>query len=203
MALLSLSAYAATHGASKQAATKWKTRGLLVFSGELIDVGASDAKMKRAAMGRFKAAKKPAAKRQPKVAKGDAAVVDPVVAGDGEAVDDEALDQFASGLLQGRFADIAVATQVKENALALKHLVAARKAAGAVVDMEIAEKVIFNVTRGQRDAWMGWPSQIAPLLAADLKIEADRVLEALTSYVIQHLEQLGDPTYDFGVDPEE
>ena len=62
--------------------------------------------------------------------------------------------------------------------------------------------MIFTVARGIRDAWMGWPGQIAPLLAADLGIESDRVLEALKPYVQQHLEQLGEPTYDFGVERE-
>jgi hypothetical protein len=200
--LISVSAYAATHGASKQAAAKWKTRGLLVLSGALVDVAASDAKMKRAAMGRFKVAKPGAAKRRPKVVAVDAPVVDPVVAAAGEAVDDEALDQFAEQLLRGQFADIAVANQVKENALALKHLVAARKAAGAVVELEVAEKVLFEAARGQRDAWMNWPSQIAPLLAADLSMDAGQVLEALNPYVQQHLEQLGSPKADFDAERE-
>ena len=206
MTLVSVTAFAATHGASKQAAAKWKTRGALVFSGALVDVEASDKKMKALRIGRFKPdnprQKKPTTSRQPKVVEVDAAVDDPVVAGDGEEVDEEALGRFAEQLLQGRFASFDHAAQVKENALALKHLVAARKAAGAVIEMEVAEKVIFGVARGMRNAWTGWPSQIAPLLAADLGIESDRVLEALTPYVQQHLEQLGDPAYDFNVEPE-
>jgi chromosomal replication initiation ATPase DnaA len=202
MGLLSVSAYAATHGASKQAAAKWKARGLLVLSGALVDVAASDAKMKTAAMGRFKIAKPGAAKHQPKVRAVDAPLVDPVVAGAGEEVDEAALGQFAEQLLQGQFASIAIATQVKENALALKHLVAARIAAGAVVEIEVAETVLFEMARQQRDAWMNWPSQIAPLLATDLDLEADRVLEALTQYVQQHLQQLGEPKPDFNVERE-
>ena len=202
MGLISVSAYAATHGASKQAAAKWKARGLLVFSGALVDVAASDAKMKMAAMGRFKISKPGAAKRQPKVRAVDAPVVDPVVVGAGEEVDEAALGQFAEQLLRGEFATVAIANQVKENALALKHLVAARMAAGAVVEIEIAETVLFEAARQQRDAWMGWPSQIAPLLAADLDIEPDRVLEALTQYVQQHLQQLGEPKPDFHVERE-
>jgi hypothetical protein len=202
--LLSVTAFAAKHGASKQAAAKWKLRGALVFSGALVAVKASDAKMKSLRLGRFKpatqASKRATTKRPTKVTAVDAPVVDPVVAGDGEEVDDEALSRFAEQLLQGRFATFDHAAQVKENALALKHLVAARKAAGAVVETEIAEAVIFDVTRGVRDAWTSWPSQIAPLLAADLNIDSDRVLEALTPYVQQHLEQLGDPTYDFNAE---
>lgn len=56
MKLLTLAAYAATHGATKQAATGWKAKGLLVFSGDLVDVDASDANMQKRLMGRFKVA---------------------------------------------------------------------------------------------------------------------------------------------------
>ena len=197
MGLLSVSAYAATHNASKQAAAKWKARGLLVFSGALVDVAQSDKKMRTAAMGRFKPRRLTSTKAAPVVKAVDAAVEDPVVAGAGEEVDEETLARFAEQLLNGRFASIAVANQVKENALALKHLVAARKAAGTVVDLDIAESVLFEASRGQRDAWMNWPSRIAPLLAADLNIEPDKVLEALTIHVQQHLQQLGEPRADF------
>lgn len=203
MGLVSVSAYAATHGATKQAAAKWKSRGALVMSGALVDVAASDAKMRAAGLGRFKARPTGAAKRQPKVTSVDAPVVDPVVVGAGEDVDDEALDRFAENLLQGRFASVVLASQVKENALALKHLVAARKGAGAVVETAVAEAVLFEVTRNARNAWLNWPSQIAPLLASDLGLEAEKVLEALTPYVHEHLEQLGEPHADFRASGEE
>jgi hypothetical protein len=202
MPLVSVTAFAASHGASKQAAAKWKLRGALIFSGALVDVAPSDKKMKSLRLGRFKPAGKTPTTRQPTVVTVDAPPADPVVVGDGEEVDEEALGRFAEQLLKGRFATFDHAAQVKENALALKHLVAARKAAGAVVETDLAEAVIFEVTRGQRDAWMNWPSQIAPLLAADLDLEAERVLEALTPYVQQHLEQLGDPSYDFNAERE-
>ncbi|HEX7853846.1 MAG TPA: hypothetical protein VF503_09140 [Sphingobium sp.] len=52
--LMTLAAYAATHGASKQAASKWKTRGLLVLCDEMVDAEASDVKMEGAAKGRFR-----------------------------------------------------------------------------------------------------------------------------------------------------
>jgi hypothetical protein len=205
MELVSLSAYAASHGASKQAAAKWKARGALVFSGKLVDVAASDDRMRGAGLGRFKVSRtgsttattEPTTDNRVVVDPVAAVLVDPVVAPGLGGFDDEALDRFAEDLLAGRFASLVDAARVKENALALKHLVAARQAAGAVVDLEIAEKVLFEASRSQRDAWSGWPSQIAPLLAADLDIEPDKVLEALTGYVQEHLEQLGDARADF------
>ena len=49
--LASLADYGARHGMTKQAAAKWKTRGYLVLQGEMVDVEASDTKMKACAKG--------------------------------------------------------------------------------------------------------------------------------------------------------
>ena len=54
MTLMSLTAYAATHGASRQAAKKWQDRGYLVMQGDQVDAAASDAKMEGACKGRFR-----------------------------------------------------------------------------------------------------------------------------------------------------
>jgi len=54
MTLMSLTAYAATHNASRQAAKKWQDRGYLVMRGEQVDDEASDAKMQAAGKGRFR-----------------------------------------------------------------------------------------------------------------------------------------------------
>ncbi|MGW8134172.1 hypothetical protein ACWGNZ_00840 [Sphingomonas zeae] len=54
MTLMSLTAYAATHRATRQAAKKWQDRGYLVMQGEQVDAEASDAKMEVAGKGRFR-----------------------------------------------------------------------------------------------------------------------------------------------------
>jgi hypothetical protein len=54
MTLMSLTAYAATHSASRQAAKKWQDRGYLVMQGDQVDAAASDAKMQAAGKGRFR-----------------------------------------------------------------------------------------------------------------------------------------------------
>jgi hypothetical protein len=56
MATCSLAQYAKMHGASKQAASKWKSRGVLVFSGDLVDIDASDSRMRGAGLGNFRQA---------------------------------------------------------------------------------------------------------------------------------------------------
>ena len=67
---------------------------------------------------------------------------------------------------------------------------------GAMVIMmqkEVAEKILFEQARASRDAWLNWPTRVGPLLAADLGLEADRVVGALTEYVHKHISQLGEP----------
>jgi hypothetical protein len=108
-------------------------------------------------------------------------------------IDSDASGDFVGDVLDGRFRLTGDAEQVKENALAAKHLLAARKEAGNLVDIEEAQAVLFEESRAARDAWIGFPTRIGPLLAADLGVEADRVVEALTAHVQQQLEQLGEP----------
>lgn len=113
---------------------------------------------------------------------------------EGEFLD---LDAFARRVLAGDAPDLAQSEKVKAAAAALKGMVTARKAAGAVVDIELAEQVLFNSARAARDAWLNWPARVGPLLAADLNLEADRVSEALTRYVHEQLEELGEPEADY------
>lgn len=213
MARVSLSAFAKMHGASRQAAAKWKSKGALVFKGEFVDVAASDQRMRDAGLGRFKSeagAVQPTPatntrNRQPvaggnrrKVAPAVAAVVDEVVADFEDAIGDEAIDEEIAGgfieqLLSGQFRSKVEAAGIKENALALKHLLVAQKEAGKLVDIEIAEQALFNDRRGARDAWMAWIGRFAPLIAADLDIDVAKVAEALTPYVHQQLDELGEP----------
>lgn len=207
--LLSLTAYGGAHDATRQAAAKWKKAGVLVLSGDQVDVAASDDRMRAAGLGRFKgeaAEAQPAPATAPRnrlsVAPEVAAAVDEVVADlEGAAADGEIDDVIAVGfieqLLNGEFRSKADASAIKENALALKHLLAAQKAAGALVEMETAQGVIFDDRRAARDAWMAWPGRFAPLLAADLDIDGATLAEALKPYVHQQLEELGEPDLDW------
>jgi len=109
----------------------------------------------------------------------------------------EEIEGFLDNVLAGQYADTLTAERVKENALAAKHLLAARKDAGHLVEIEHAEAVLFETQRAQRDAWMNFPTRIGPLLAAELGVDADKVAEALTVHVHQQLDDLGDPEADF------
>lgn len=209
MALVSLSAFAKLHGVSRQAATKWKSTGALALSGDLVDVDASDQRMRDAGLGRFKT---PATDPQPtpatrprnrtKVAPEVAAAVDEVVAEFASAAEDGEIDAEIAGgfieqLLAGQFRSKVQANAIKENALALKHLLAAQKEAGTLVELEVAEQVIFNDRRAARDAWQAWAGRFAPLIAADLDIDGSTLAEALKPYVHQQLDELGEPDLEW------
>ena len=109
----------------------------------------------------------------------------------------EEAEDFLNKVLAGDFADIATAERIKENGLAAKHLLAARRDAGHLVEIEVAETVLFETQRSQRDAWMNFPTRVGPLLAAELGLDADKVVEALTVHVHQQLDDLGEPEADF------
>lgn len=115
---------------------------------------------------------------------------------------DEDSDGFLIDVLAGKFRGIGQAEQIKENALAAKHLIAARKDAGDLVERERAEKIFFETARSWRDIWIGFPARVGPLLAADLDLETDKVVEVLTIHVQQQLEQLGEPQGNFAAQEE-
>lgn len=122
------------------------------------------------------------------------------VAGASEELFAEEIEGFLDNVLAGNYADTATAERIKENALAAKHLIAARKEAGSLVEIETAKLVLFETQRSQRDAWLNFPTRIGPLLAADLGVEADKVVEAITVHVHQQLDDLGEPEANFAAD---
>jgi len=203
--LLSLTAYAASHGASRQAAAKWKTKGALVFSGDLVDVAASDKRLRKAGLGRFKG-EQPTPQPTPATATRNRRAVDAAVdevvadleaAAESGEIDEEIAGGFIEGLMRGEFRSKVQAAAIKENALAMKHLLAAQREAEKLVDIETAEQVLFDDRRQARDAWEAWPARFAPLIAADLDIDGAKLAEALKPYVHQQLTELGEPDPDW------
>jgi hypothetical protein len=106
-------------------------------------------------------------------------------------------EDFIAEILAGNFRGTMQAERVKENALAAKHLLAARKQADGLVDLETAEAVLFEQARMFRDAWMNWPVRVGPLIAAELGVAVEPVVEALSKHVQQTLNDLGEPDADF------
>lgn len=161
-----------------------------------VDTEASDRLMAHAGVGRFDDRRTEPAER--------ASTVNPPVVGDvlakklRDAAGDEdelapALIAFAEHLATGHHVDLITAQTIKENALALIRLIEARKRAGEVIEIADAEAILFEMFRLQRDAWLNFPSRVGPLMAADLGVAPERVVEVLTQHVHQHLADLGEP----------
>ena len=110
---------------------------------------------------------------------------------DGETLEEEAARLLESGGEAGHA--YAEALRRKENYLALLRQLEYENKSGSLVELEVAEKILFEQARASRDAWLNWPTRVGPLLAADLGLEADRVVGALTEYVHKHISQLGEP----------
>jgi hypothetical protein len=117
----------------------------------------------------------------------------PVTSAPGAATDLDTANMmvgdFIAGILSGQFLS-----------LAAKNLLAAMKEAGDVVDVGIAEAVLFEQARQIRDAWMNWPARVGPLIAAELGLPPDPVVEALNKHVQLQLSDLGEPEAVFEED---
>ena len=76
-------------------------------------------------------------------------------------------------------------------------MIAARREAGQVVEVEVAAQVLFEEARSARDAWLNFPSRVGAMLAAEVGVEAEKLIEALTAHVHRQLEDIGEPDVDF------
>lgn len=200
MPLESQAEFAAYHGVSRKTVTQWKSEGRLAMVGSKVDREASDVLLSDARLGRFR----PDARQKTDVSAGTDADTQSLRSASQtdfpipDVVDAGTIRDFLAQLLDGNFATQSQAERVKENALAGVRALELQHKAGALVEMAVAERTLFETFRGIRDAWMNWPARIGPLLAADLDLPADRVTEALTRYVHDHLADLGEPGGSFG-----
>lgn len=180
--------FAKLHGVSRKTVTNWKARGWLVSARGVIDVDASNSQLERYR----KSVTQPKKSCQGNGSgnKGDS-LPNPLPI----APDDETPEQTATRILGAEGAGMSLdeARRVKENYLALLHQLDYERKSGELVELAVAETILFDQARASRDAWLNWPTRIGPLVAADLGLEADRVVDTLTSYVHQQLRQLGQP----------
>ncbi|MFP2008739.1 hypothetical protein ACLEB0_24805 [Klebsiella pneumoniae] len=111
---------------------------------------------------------------------------------------DSSLEGLARDFLLENGAELSLdeARRVKENYLALLTKLEFQQKDGQLIEMAAAEEVLFNAFRQQRDAWLNWPSRVAPLMAADLGVPADRMTEVLIEHVHKHISVLGDPEFN-------
>lgn len=189
------SEFAALHGVSRKTVTKWKERGWLVFAGDDIDVDQSNALLKRYRRDGISVVTQTvtqAPKGNKRKAVTQAASEVTLEAG-------ESAGEVANRILSGNveILNFDEARCFKENYLGLMAQLEYERKAGSLVELDTATAILFEEFRAQRDAWLNWPTRVGPVLAADLGVEADRVVEALTAHVHKQIAQLGEPEANF------
>ncbi|EED4922685.1 hypothetical protein WP05_10270 [Salmonella enterica subsp. arizonae] len=181
--------FARRHGVSRKTVTQWKERGWLVMNGREIDVDASDAMLEKYRKTVIREDVLPDEERLPPTD-------DDEYQDDGGG-EDMSPDKVAERIMLATGATMSLdeARRVKENYLALLTKLEYQQKEGELVDLTEAKEVLFTCARQSRDAWMNWPARVAPLMAADLDIPADRMTEVLTEHVHKHISLLGEPEF--------
>ncbi|HDS2235922.1 TPA: hypothetical protein QH740_002910 [Klebsiella michiganensis] len=185
--------FARLHGVSRKTVTMWKSRGWLIMSGDDIDVTASNAQLEKYR----KTINRPAKERVEAPVKKSVLPSSSVMTESGEDAD-PSLESIARDFILENGAELSLdeARRVKENYLALLTKLEFQQKDGQLIEMAVAEEVLFNAFRQQRDAWLNWPSRVAPLMAADLGVPADRMTEVLIEHVHKHISVLGEPEFN-------
>ncbi|EPC5167943.1 hypothetical protein NEE60_004716 [Salmonella enterica] len=181
--------FARRHGVSRKTVTQWKERGWLVMNGREIDVEASEIMLEKY---RKTVIREDVLPEEERMSPTD----DDAYQDDGSG-EDMSPDKVAERIMMATGATMSLdeARRVKENYLALLTKLEYQQKEGELVDLTEAKEVLFTCARQSRDAWMNWPARVAPLMAADLDIPADRMTEVLTEHVHKHISLLGEPEF--------
>lgn len=88
------------------------------------------------------------------------------------------------------------ADKITQELLLLKMEIARKN--GDLIDRKAAERTMFERGRYERDAWIGWISRTAPLLAATLGSDPAATFATLDKHVREHLAEFAaTPLEDF------
>ncbi|MDT7007344.1 hypothetical protein [Klebsiella variicola] len=185
--------FAKLHNVSRKTVTMWKSRGWLMMSGNDIDVAASNAQLEKYRKTVNHPSKNDAL---PPAKKNITSTLPDVNEPDGSGI--PSLENIAKDFILENGAELSLdeARRVKENYLALLTKLEFQQKDGQLIEMTVAEEVLFNAFRQQRDSWLNWPSRVAPLMAADLGVPADRMTEVLIEHVHKHISVLGEPEFN-------
>lgn len=189
------SEFAALHGVSRKTVTKWKERGWLVFDGDDVNVDASNKLLKRYRRDGVSGVTQSVTQHSKgNKRKSVTQAAKEVTLEAGESAGDAANRILSSGVELLNFDE---ARCLKENYLGLMAQLEYERKSGSLVELDTATAILFEEFRAQRDAWLNWPTRVGPILAAELGVEADRVVETLTAHVHKQIAQLGEPEANF------
>jgi hypothetical protein len=63
---------------------------------------------------------------------------------------------------------------------------------GELVDKAKAIATVFKLAREARDSWINWPARVAPIMAAELRMDTQIVHDTLLKYVRAHLNEIAE-----------
>jgi hypothetical protein len=167
--------YAAYAGISRGAVSKAKGSGrLALFPDGSIDAAASDIRL--------------AQETDPSKRRNHRPVPEAAVGAVAETLREPGMPTSAA-FLQARTANEVMKAQERRIRL--------QKLKGEVVDRARATALVFRLARQERDAWIGWPSRVAALMASELGVGAHAMQTVLERHVREHLASLAEVRAEF------
>ena len=121
---------------------------------------------------------------------GDEVVHAPLV--DDEVEDEE--DDETEVIVDGKAMPLAMAKALKETYLARLRKLEFEVKSRRLVDADSVRKMVFDLSRQDRDSWTNWPSRVAPLMAAELGVDLVKLAVILEQYVREQLAERAQPT---------
>jgi hypothetical protein len=92
----------------------------------------------------------------------------------------------------GKIATLAEAKRLHEIVKVQRAKLAFEREQGKLIDAQAAERTVFARAKAERDAHIAWVQRSAPVVAAELGVEAGPVFAVLDRLMREHLEQLAD-----------
>ena len=92
----------------------------------------------------------------------------------------------------GKSATLAEARRLHEIVKVQRAKLAFEREQGKLIDAQAAERTVFARAKAERDAHIAWVQRSAPVMAAELGVEAGPLFAVLDKLMREHLEQLAD-----------
>lgn len=183
MALVKQAAFAEMHGVSRKTVTTWKARGWLVFDGNMVDVDASNALLKKYRRDGIET-----------VTPGNRSGNKPTALPEVTIRPGETADDAASRILEvtGATMDIDEARRVKENYLALLNRLKYDQESGAVVAVEEVTAIVGTEYAKVRTKLISIPAEQAPTIhRMKTVVEVQDYLQQIITEALEELTRDG------------
>lgn len=115
---------------------------------------------------------------------------------------DEALTDSGAGGLGAAGPMMAKARLANELIKASMGEIKKKKALGQLVDRAPAEAMVYELFRQERNEWLVWPTRVAAIMAAELRVEPHAMQTVLDRHIKKQLAAMAQANIDFRTDKE-